>query len=143
MKGLSCDKYNAAPLPKWCPNRASLAFIAVFVLRCFAFSASLVHLSCLSLPPFRAFLLPRAPPLFLPAPHAFCPPLALSLLALAFLTTPSLFSWMPIAFSASPPLLQPKQFLRLCVMKLVQNVCVALILNHFLKIREIDVKCFT
>ena len=126
MKGLSftINDPSAERAPK-----------SVYLLHYRYFCLTVLCFFCFSCPPFVSSLA---------APHAlFLPPLgALSLLTLAFLTTPA-FSLATHCVSASPPLLQPKQFLRLWCDKLVQTVCVALILNHFLKIREIDVKCFT
>ena len=112
---------------------APLLHLSLFL----SYGALLFRFSCPPLAsflvaPLRAFL-PRTPPFFCLPLARFLPPLATFFTYLAFLTTPSLFSWLPIAFSTSPPLLQPKQFLRLCVMKLVQNVCVALYLKSFSK----------
>lgn len=99
MNGLPCT--ITTPLPKRHPNRASLlAFIAVFVLRCFTFSAFLAYPSYFLLP--RTFSLP-VPPRFA-TPCAFLPLAASSLpRPLGTFSTYLHFLDYSLHFFASPP----------------------------------------
>ena len=116
VKSLSCGTINGPSSAERVLKSAYLCIYRYFVLQVPCFF-------CFSCPALRAFFSlsypsrfscpSRSPPFFAhPSRAFFFPPLgALSLLALAFLDYPSLTTHC--AFSASPPFLQPKQFLRL------------------------------
>ena len=78
-----CLSLLTTPLPKGRPNPCTSCIIAIFVLQCYAFSASLVHLSFLPLPPLMRF---------------FCPLWARFLCLPSLSWLPLLFPWLPIAF---------------------------------------------